>query len=268
LADLGSGIIVGGLQKLYSCLTGSGASFDQIREIQSKVRLIIVDEAHRALAPTYRAVIDSLLLGPGNSRLVGLTATPGRSANADAQENRELVELFGGANNRITLQDESGRNMQNPIGYLQENGFLAKVRRVSLRTHIDISPSPEELDFFRQTGDIPDSILKRLGSDATRNKIVLEEIKRLVSSGKKVMVFACSVDQAQLLTMALLASGVEARCIDAKTPKIDREQTIESFRMRDSGCRVLLNYEVLSTGFDAPSTDCVMIVRPTASIVL
>ena len=175
--------------------------------------LIIVDEAHRALAPTYKAVLD-FLAGPRRPRLVGLTATPGRVATLDAPDNRDLVDLFGGADARITLQDENGQNLINPVSYLQSEGFLAKAKRVPLPSHTSLSTAAE-LRYFRDTGYIPKS-LDRLGGDSTQNKVIFEEIKRLVSAGRKIIVFACSVDQVCLLTMVLVL-GIDARCIEKQT---------------------------------------------------
>ena len=64
----------------------------------------------------------------------------------------------------------------------------------------------------------------------------------------------------------LMIRGIESRCIDGKTPPVDRRNSIDMFKT--AKIKVLVNYGVLTTGFDAPNTNAVVITRPTASLVL
>ena len=59
---------------------------------------------------------------------------------------------------------------------------------------------------------------------------------------------------------------IKAEHVDGSTPRATRENIISKFKMQE--INVLCNYEVLSTGFDAPKVDCVFLARPTASVVL
>jgi superfamily II DNA or RNA helicase len=59
---------------------------------------------------------------------------------------------------------------------------------------------------------------------------------------------------------------IKAAHVDGTTPRDTRESIVNGFRKQD--INVLCNYEVLSTGFDAPKVDCVFLARPTASVVL
>lgn len=269
LKEVAEGIIVGGLQKIYAGMVGSGPEYEQMLYLKNQATLVIVDEAHRALAPTYLAVINFLLAGSKQPKLIGLTATPGRNSDDASGENQQLVDFFGGPASRLTLQDQDGMNLENPVQHLQKLGYLAKIHRNELRTHTSVVPTQDELNIFKRTGDIPESLLKRIASDHTRNKVIFEELRRLaVDQKKKVICFACTVSQAQLLAMALRERGIESACIDSSTSSKDRERIVNDFKNKDSKIRILLNYEVLTTGFDAPSTDCVFIARPTGSIVL
>ncbi len=95
--------IVGGFQKLYSQLISNPSLFDKVRD---KIYLIIVDEAHRVLAPTYKTVTDALF--GINCRLIGLTATPGRGID-NYLENRRLSDYFNGE--KLDIDTPNGQSV-------------------------------------------------------------------------------------------------------------------------------------------------------------
>lgn len=80
--------VVGGFQKLYSQLENDPTLFESLKD---RTYLIVVDEAHRVMAPTYKKVTDSLF--GMNCRLIGLTATPGRGID-NIEETEKLSEYF------------------------------------------------------------------------------------------------------------------------------------------------------------------------------
>jgi superfamily II DNA or RNA helicase len=69
-----------------------------------------------------------------------------------------------------------------------------------------------------------------------------------------------------LICSLLKFLDIKAEHVDGNTPKTTREKIIKKFKNQE--INVLCNYEVLSTGFDAPKTDCVFLARPTSSVVL
>jgi DNA repair protein RadD len=71
-----------------------------------------------------------------------------------------------------------------------------------------------------------------------------------------------------MLAVVLRARGLHADVVTAETPRRDRERVIRGFRSQAPGARVLCNYGVLTTGFDAPRTSAALIARPTKSLVL
>ncbi|MDZ7720653.1 MAG: hypothetical protein U5K72_17685 [Balneolaceae bacterium] len=84
--------------------------------------------AHKSLATTYSESINYLTKANVDQQLIGLTATPGRTADDDI-ENKMLANFF--RSNKITLTDEFGIEVENPIKYLQDIEILAKLNRRS-----------------------------------------------------------------------------------------------------------------------------------------
>ena len=256
------GIIVASLQRIHAMrTTQKNKVFDAIGEIYRRCAMVLVDEAHKAIAPTYRDGIE-FICDRRKSKLIGLTATPGRGI--DHEENSELVEFFEGE--KITISGEDGGTLEDPIGFLQAQGFLSQIKRRQVLTEVDLDLSPAEQQYLATYMDLPTQVLHRLGGDAGRNACILLELTDLVESNHQVIVFACSVDHAHLLTELCLLRGIEARCIEGNTEGNTRARYIEQYKY--GAIKVLINYGVLTTGFDAPNTNAVLIARPTASIVL
>jgi DNA repair protein RadD len=257
-----SGFIVASLQKVHSMKSASSNDvFEMISKIKTKCRMIIIDEAHKAIAPTYKSSIE-FIANIDKTKLVGLTATPGRGY--DNSETRELVEFFDG--NKISITDDSGNDVEDPIRFLQDNQYLARVKRTSISTNVELNLTSTERDFVTNFLDLPPSVLMKLSKDAKRNALILAEIINLYKRGKFIIVFALSVEHAHLLTELLLLKMISVRCVDGSTPPSDRSHYLEEYK--SGKVKILINYGVLTTGFDAPSTNAVVITRPTGSLVL
>ena len=84
--------------------------------------------------------------------------------------------------------------------------------------------------------------------------------------GKSIIVFACSLEHSKLLNEICILLDINCASIDDKTSFNSRKKFIEDFKNKK--INVIFNYGVLSTGFDAPNTNTVMIVRPTASPIM
>ena len=92
-----------------------------LKSLAQHTSLVVVDEAHQALAPSYKEAIDQFVFFQNNSALLGLTATPGRTTSDQEESNIELSRLFG--HSKVTLQIHGYKS---PIDYLIQNGYLAK----------------------------------------------------------------------------------------------------------------------------------------------
>ncbi|WP_137725580.1 DEAD/DEAH box helicase [Prescottella subtropica] len=235
--------------KLRSCLDDDDYAW--LREAS----LVIVDEAHVAIAKQYTQIFESMGMTHRitSRHLVGLTATPFRN---DADLTRRLVQRFG--DHRL----DDGVLGNAPITRLQELGILSTVEHREL-AGADMELQKHELaEVEKLNGFLPKSAERRLAEDDNRNKVLIEEIAALPSDWP-VLVFATSVDHAKLLAAKLGDRGIRSVAIDSATPPGDRRQRIDAFRRGD--IRVITNYGVLSQGFDAPATRAVLIARPVYS---
>ena len=262
-----SGFVVAGFQRIYSMLSSNNNdAFKAIHSLKSKCNSIIIDEAHKAVARTYKLCIE--YLSNESTKVIGLTATPGRETDSvetiEDTESKELVEFFNSY--RISLSDENGDEIEDPIGYLQSYKYLSKIKRREIKTNVELDLSESEKQKLADLLEIPTSVLSRLAEDSSRNTLILNEVTQLARKGDSCIVFALSVEHAHLLAELLLLNGVLAKCIDGSTSEYDRQKSIESYKAGE--IKVLLNYGVLTTGFDAPITKAVVIARPTASLVL
>lgn len=233
---------------------------------QKRVSMVVFDEAHRAVAPTYRRAIECLV---GSCGLLGLSATPGRRHHGDDDdEDQELVRMFG--QNKVVLQIPG---FNSPVEGLIDQGYLARLQREELQIASSTLTSDELMrvrEKLSKSLDLDESELRAFGLDATRNLQIVARVEQLVLDGnhRRVIVFAPSVASSDLLASLLVARGVSAASVTSATPSTEREEAVSAYRASDDTARVLCNYGVFTTGFDAPSTSAVVIARPTNSIVL
>ena len=130
------GLVVAGLSKLYS---RAKRSIQFINKLGSRSSLVIIDEAHQAIAETYKLVLDVLVLPYENTALLGLTATPGRTW-ADISADEELAEFF--AQRKVTLEVPG---YDNPVDYLVSEQYLARVKYRSLLNQSGLNLSNKDL---------------------------------------------------------------------------------------------------------------------------
>jgi len=257
ISVVSSGFVVSSLQKLNSLMDKQLREF---YELCAKTGLVIFDEAHKATAPTYRHVIE-VFQTAGRASLLGLSATPGR-ATYDMDENEKFSNFFH--KNKVTLHVEG---YDNPVNYLQEAGYLSKTNYQSLPyDNSDIKLTKADITKISSVSDIPDSVLNKLGVDVKRNIKILELAISLASQSKQIILFACSVENSEALFFLLKYSGVKCGLVTSTTASALRRDTIEKYKNNE--INVLINYGVLTTGFDAPKTNVAIIARPTNSLML
>jgi superfamily II DNA or RNA helicase len=98
-------------------------------------------------------------------------------------------------------------------------------------------------------------ISQRLGNDAQRNALLVDHIRH--AQERSILLFTNSVSHAAEMSARLNLAGISAAAISGETPKAARRYFLDRFQRGD--IRVLCNYSVLTTGFDAPKTDMVII---------
>jgi len=253
------GLVVAGLAKVYNTVK---KSIRFINQLGVRSSLVIIDEAHQAIAQTYKLVLDALVVPYEKTALLGLTATPGRTW-ADISADAQLAQFF--AQQKVTLEIEG---YDNPIDYLVEQQYLAKANYRPLFYETGIEISPQDLNRINTELDIPQYILTRLAEHEQRNLGIILELEEIAKNHHRIIFFSTSVEHAQLITSILRLRGFIASAITGDTPKSEREQLIQSFKDDQLQTKILCNYGVLTTGFDAPKTSAAVIARPTKSLVL
>ena len=128
--------------------------------------------------------------------------------------------------------------------------------------------SIQDMKYMATFGEFRRETLKELGRDRSRNAMIVREIKRLNELGKrKILFFGCGVGHSRQIAMLLkVIYHMKVQYVDSKMDMDSRVNAIEQFRSGD--LEVLCNYDVLTTGFDAPNIDCVFVGRPVKSTLL
>lgn len=250
-----TGLVVAGLAKMYRRAQGHDLFLTTLAD---RTALVVMDEAHQAIAETYRFILDSLVEKHG-ARLLGLSATPGRTWN-DRLKDEELADFFG--RNKVTI----GAG-ESPIDFLIKGGFIAKQQTERL-VHND-ALTGNDLARMRLDVDIPQSVLDKLARDVVRNIAIVSKIEELIGRGHtRIIYFATSVSNAKDVSLTLHVRHHDSFFIDASTPADIRSRAIEEYRSDSQTPKIMCNFGVLTAGFDAPRTTAVLIARPTKSLVL
>ncbi|RJF99419.1 DEAD/DEAH box helicase [Noviherbaspirillum saxi] len=253
------GIVVAGLPKLYA---RTKADVSVITSLATRRPFVVMDEAHQAIAQTYRFLLDVLVQGNRGSRLLGLSATPGRTWN-DVNADQDLADFFG--RQKVTLKIDG---YANPVQYLIDQQYLARATYRQLECRSGVQLTEKEKKQLAETLELPETYLDRIGAHTQRSLQVIAEIERLCGNHNRIIVFAASVTQSDILATVLAARGCRAYSVTTNTSKEARARIIESYQTPDEQPFVLCNYGILTTGFDAPKTSAAVIARPTLSLVL
>ncbi len=279
-----SGIAFCGLSKLMSLYDSNQVLFERLKK---DCRLVVFDEAHKAAADKTKRIIENLMLMPQgyeNRALVGLSATPGRTTEA-SYDNNLLTNMFGGKLIHIDAEVINQINMgklkalnsvaeENIIRYFQERRILSKIMPERLTYKKEFSVSDLAIlgtalkDLGYSEKEYTDKQLEVLATNKERNTAIMQKLRMLHIEKIPTIVFACSVDHAKMLSAMLTLEGIPNSLVVGDLDTVDRRKAIEAFKDRESGVDIIINYEVLTTGFDSKNIRCVFITRPTKSIVL
>lgn len=254
---LDEGFVVAGVQKLWSAANSRLRDGEHgfLTRLGRKTAGVVFDEAHQAIAPTYRFVAEQLTVD--NPPLIGLTATPGRTWRLDGDD-YDLAEMFG--EQKVTIDP---RGHDNSVAYLITNGYLAAPEFVRVNVHMETNiPEPGGTKDYREDD------LRMIGNDPAWHAQVVELTLNALTRHDRVMVFCPSVHSALEASREIDGKGFRSAAIVAGTPTEDRVAAISAFRATDAEPMALFNFAVLTAGFDAPRTRCVIVARPTTSLVL
>ena len=169
-----------------------------------------------------------------------------------------LAEMF---NHTKVAMDPLGYD--SPVTYLIQHQYLADPRFIPIAFESDAT-----IDEPLPGTDYSNSDLAGLGRDGDRTRQIVELAMRAVKRHPRTIVFCPSVDSAIECNRLLLHEGVASAVLTGRTDKDDRRAIVDAFKHGTNEHMVLFNYGVLTAGFDAPRTRCVIIARPTTSLVL
>ena len=222
--------------------------------------------------------------GYGNRALIGLSATPGRTTQA-SYDNDLLTNMFGGKLiyidttvidqiNMGKLQALNSASDQNVIKNFQERGILSKLVPEKLSYQTEFTESElailqgELKDYGFDVKDFSPKQLKILATNKDRNRVIIQRLRQLYDDNIPTIVFACSVDHAKMLSAMLTLDEIPNSLVVGTMNDVDRRNAISQFKDRNSDVNIIINYGILTTGFDSTNIQCVFITRPTKSVVL
>ncbi len=203
----------------------------------SDFTLIICDECHRALAPSWTQIISYFFEKmEGNSLLLGMTATPRRS---DGRSALSVFKVIAYEISRLELQD---------LGYIVPMHYFT----IQTDLHLDKAKMAG--------GDFQVGSLTQIMNTAERRALALSAWLEK-GKNKKTIVFCAGVVHARQLASDFNQIGIRAQVIDAKTS--GRREILKKFENKELD--VLTNYGVLTEGYDDPGIECILMARPTTS---
>ncbi|MGW2114250.1 DEAD/DEAH box helicase [Streptomyces zhihengii] len=258
LDDITDGIVVLGLEKAGAAAKSTPGFLDQLA---LRTTLTVFDEAHQAIAPTYRRVVEALTLR-SDSSLLGLTATPGRTW-ADISEDEKLADFF--ARQKVMLEIDG---YDNPVTALIEQGYLARPDFRTVAADSGMKLSARDKQALAASFDIPDELIAGLADNVQWNLQVVRTVLDLSEQHRRILLFAASIEHSRLIVAILSMFGIDAEQVTGESSTRHRDRVINRFKGPGTRPMVLSNYGVLTTGFDAPAASAAVIARPTRSLVL
>ena len=210
-------------------------------EIEEEPGMIVIDEAHHALAKTYKEMWERF----PKAKFLGLTATPCRL------NGKGFTDLFD-----VLVQSWS-------VPEFISKGRLATYDFVSIKSD---GVTQRLIDSLQKRGADGDSQNKEMDMLLNKKPSIERLYQSLEEFGKdrKGIVYAINISHAQKITKLYQENGVKAIAIDSKTPATERQQDIEAFKKGD--IQVLVNVDIFSEGFDCPDVEFVQLARPTLSL--
>ena len=223
-----------------------------LNDVKTVPSLIVIDEAHHAIAKTYSSIIESF----PKAKVMGLTATPCRL------NGHPFTDLFD-----VLLQSH-------PINWFIAEGYL------SLYDYMSVKPDNEDvriINSLRKRGADGDFSMKEM-SEKLDIRPSLERLCDTITryaKGKKGIVYAIDIKHAEHIAELYRKNGIKAIAISSKTPDKDRNEILERFRNTQTGgnkplkagdIQVIVNVSLFDEGLDCPNVEFIQMARPTLSL--
>lgn len=212
-----------------------------IERVKTQPSLIIIDEAHHAMAPSYQEL---WTVFPDAQR-VGFTATPCRMQSTD------FTKLFD-----VLLQSWS-------IDKFIKKGRLSLYDYVVINRFSDEQYTIDSLEKRGADGDFQIKEMDEKMNNLQKISHLYESIERY-APGKRGIVYAINIRHAKNIAEYYTQRGLRAVAIDSKTPSAQRARMVKDFREGMLDC--LVNVNLFDEGFDCPDVEYIQMARPTLSL--
>ncbi|NKR12253.1 helicase [Arthrobacter sp. D2] len=205
--------------------------------------VVVIDEFHHALAPTYRQLLDYLQ----PQQLLGLTATPERGDGGNVAK-----EFFEGRTaSALRLWDALDADLLVPFHYF------------GVSDDVDLS----RLEWKR--GNYDTAQLDRLytGNDARAAKVIRELRDKVVGTEHmRALGFCVSVQHAHYMARVFNDAGITSVAVDGGTDEAARADALARLRNREVNC--IFAVDIFNEGLDIPEVDTILMLRPTQSATI
>lgn len=235
------------------------------QELEERPSLIVIDEAHHAVAKTYEEVMNAY----PNAKKLGVTATPCRLTR------RGFTDLF-----EVLLCSHS-------IPKFIKEGYLSDFDYISLNPNSEDQKKIDGLEKRAADGDYNIAEMQEVLDCKPSIGRLYQTIKDF-AAGKKGIVYAINIEHAEHIAEYYREQGLAAVAISSKTPKEERRRTIELFKEGSAGdkpycaslslittvgqdetpkgIQILVNVDLFGEGFDCPDVEFIQLARPTLSL--
>ena len=235
------------------------------QELEERPSLIVIDEAHHAVAKTYEEVMNAY----PNAKKLGVTATPCRLTK------RGFTDLF-----EVLLCSHS-------IPKFIKEGYLSDFDYISLNPNSEDQKKIDGLEKRAADGDYNIAEMQEVLDCKPSIERLYQTIKEF-AAGKKGIVYAINIEHAEHIAEYYREQGLAAVAISSKTPKEERRRMIELFKEGSAGnkpycaslslittvgqdetpkgIQILVNVDLFGEGFDCPDVEFIQLARPTLSL--
>ena len=204
-----------------------------------KLDLLVIDEAHHAVAASYRRIIDHVRKANPDARIFGVTATPNRG------DRKGLREVFDNVADQVRLGELiAAGHLVPPRTFVIDVGVQDKLRAVH-KTLADFDMT--EVASIMDRAPVTDEVIRHWKEKA---------------GDRQTVVFCSTVAHAAHVTEAFNAADVPAALIHGDLPGDERRDILSAYS--EGKIRVIVNVAVLTEGWDHPPTSCVVLLRPSS----
>ena len=238
-----------GRKQLGEAITFAGIqSVRNKAQLMGRIDLVLIDECHLVRHKDeggYRTLLNDISAINPAIRVIGLTATPYRLGHGLITDK---PALFDDLIEPVSIEE------------LIHGGYLSVLRSKVTQTKLSTD------GVKKRGGEYIESELQKAVDTSPQNIAVVDEVIERAHGRKSWLFFCSGVQHSEHIRDVLRSRGISAECVTGATPKAERERIIADFKA--GRIQALTNANVLTTGFDAPNVDLIVLLRPTMSASL